>query len=66
MKINEKVLIPQSQILLFYLKRVLHFREMSYNLASLFTHFADLWKVMFKIINFVGKGSDFAAFEQFD
>lgn len=44
----------------------LHFCEMPNYLALLFSHFADLWKVMLKIINFAGKGSDSAAFKQFD
>lgn len=49
-----------------FLKKFLHFCEMPNYLASLFTHFADLWEVMLKIINFIGKGSDSAAFKQFD
>lgn len=48
------------------LRKFLQFCEMPNYLASLFTHFADLWKVMLKIINFVGKGSESEAFKQFD
>lgn len=60
---NYKTSEPNSSV---FLKKFLHFSEMPNYSASLFTHFADLWKVMLKIINFVGKGPYSAAFKQFD